>query len=125
MGAREKLVTWILVIGLVIIALAFWLSRASSQTPTTGTATMGPLTPIGPTGNTAPESVVQLCMAAPLNSFGPACEGISWDTISGAKVDRRTAPTPVPDDSWDTILNYYQTTGTPLDGLGWAPVVVA
>lgn len=94
MSPKDKLTLWVAVIGVAIIALVFWAARASAET--TGTVTVGELQPVGGIGNTAPPALTDLCMAAPLNSFGVDCEGISWQYFGAVPLDLRTAPVPVP-----------------------------
>lgn len=99
-----------------------------------GTATLGPLVPVTPTGNASPNAdtntpysvlpngdnvtaeqftaITALCQNAPLNSFGDQCRGITWDYVNGDannKQDWRTAPGTV-------SIDVVQTATPPMTG---------
>lgn len=55
-----------------------------------GRGIVGPVQQVGPIGNTFSDDVKCLCETAPLNSFGPACEGWTWRRdASGRPVELR------------------------------------
>lgn len=88
----------------VLGIIAWWLTPKFIST-----ASVGPLRPVGPIGNTDPNAgssqglaVSKLCLAAPINSFGAQCEGISWRYVTGVPTDLRVAPIPVDSPAYDT-----------------------
>lgn len=77
---------------LAAVALLVWWGTAAAESPELeDTSSLGPLEPVGPIGNTNPVPGVDynadtaaLCRCAPLNSFGPACEGYTWASLPAA-----------------------------------------
>ena len=77
MTERERVALAVLLLaGLVVII-------ASARAEPVGVVTLDPIEPVGPIGNTDPLGGARdwLCDCAPLNSFGPACEGKNWIQI--------------------------------------------
>ncbi len=60
---------------------------------------MGPVSHVGPTGFTGglTEDGKGLCRDAPLNSFGPLCEGYTWSKVNGTPTEWRTRRGGAPD----------------------------
>jgi len=70
-----------------LVAVAYWFSRGP-----VGIASLGPVTPIGDTGNTTPpvdEGLLALCDLQPRDSFSPSCRGVTWDYVNGVPTDFR------------------------------------
>lgn len=76
---------------------------------THASASVGPLLPVSDTGSQPPIStgpsvyvdpvqqaaVAALCGCAPIDSFGSACDGLTWDSVLGFPVDFRTDISPM------------------------------
>lgn len=93
--------------GVIILALALAalaVSWAVAQEPPKssaaepeGSVSLGPVEHVGAFGNTGEVKPLtyderELCKDAPLNSFGPRCEGFTWSRDSlGLKIEKRSA----------------------------------